>query len=161
MIDGTIKKVEQGAELARTTNDAFSEMVDSSVKMGELVGEIAAASREQVQGIEQVNTTVSEIDKVIQQNAANAEESASASEEMSAQAEQMKDHVNDLSDLVGAKGLKSGNRRDADENNVKKRAAIREERCFARPPAEKLLVEKSSPKTMTPEQILPMDEGDF
>jgi len=47
-----------------------------------LVGEIAAASQEQSQGIEQINKTVSEMEKVIQKNAANAEESASAAEEI-------------------------------------------------------------------------------
>ena len=40
------------------------------------------------------------MDKVVQQNAANAEESASASEEMNAQAEQLKDYVGDLITLV-------------------------------------------------------------
>jgi len=41
------------------------------------------------QGIDQVNTAVAQMDKVTQQNAANAEESASASEELSSQAESM------------------------------------------------------------------------
>lgn len=44
-------------------------------------------NKEQSSGIEQVNIAVSEMDKVVQQNAAVAEESASAAEEMSAQAE--------------------------------------------------------------------------
>jgi methyl-accepting chemotaxis protein len=66
------------------------EVAESAGKVGELVSEIAAASKEQAQGIEQVNTAVTEMDKVTQNNAANAEESASASEEMNAQAEQMK-----------------------------------------------------------------------
>jgi methyl-accepting chemotaxis protein len=43
------------------------------------------------------------MDKVIQQNAANAEESAAASEEMNAQAQQMKAFVGDLVALVGGK----------------------------------------------------------
>ena len=64
------------------------------------MGEIAAASQEQAQGIEQVNTAVSQMDKVTQQNAGNAEESASASEELNAQAESMKDAVNELVKLV-------------------------------------------------------------
>ena len=46
--------------------------------------------------------TVSQMDKVTQQNAANAEESASASEEMNAQAAQMKEMVQELVKLVGA-----------------------------------------------------------
>ena len=69
--------------------------------MHELVGEIAAASNEQAQGIDQVNISVSEMDKVVQHNAASAEQSASASEEMNAQAEQMKGFVYDLVALVG------------------------------------------------------------
>lgn len=47
-------------------------------KVGELVGEIAFASNEQAQGIEQINAAVSEMDQVTQQNAATAEESASS-----------------------------------------------------------------------------------
>ncbi len=75
-------------------------------KVGELVGEIAAASQEQAQGIEQINKAVAEMDKVVQQNAANAEESASASEEMNAQAEQMKGFVGEL--VVMVSGANNG-----------------------------------------------------
>jgi len=45
------------------------------------VAEISAASSEQAQGIGQINTAVTGLDKVTQQNAANAEESASAAED--------------------------------------------------------------------------------
>ena len=47
------------------------------------------------------------MDKVTQQNAANAEESASASEELSAQAESMKEVVNQLVALVGGAGAQT------------------------------------------------------
>jgi methyl-accepting chemotaxis protein len=60
--------------------------VQSVGKTTDLVGEIAAASQEQARGIEQVNTAVAQMDKVTQQNAANAEESANASEQLRAQA---------------------------------------------------------------------------
>ena len=69
-------------------------------RSGELVGDISAASAEQAEGIEQVNKAVSEMDKVVEQNAGNAEESASASEEMNAQAVRMKDIVAELKSLV-------------------------------------------------------------
>jgi len=69
-------------------------------RSSELIGEISAASQEQAQGIEQVNTAVSAMDKVVQRNAANAEESASVSEEMSAQAENLKEFVAGLVALV-------------------------------------------------------------
>jgi len=70
-------------------------------KAGELVTEIAMASREQAQGIEQVNKAVTGMDEIAQQNAANAEESASASEELNAQAMHMKEMVAALIRLVG------------------------------------------------------------
>ena len=101
LIEGTVKKVSDGTALVKTTNDAFKEVAGSTAKVGELVGEIAAASTEQAQGIEQVNIAVTEMDKVTQQNAATAEESASASEELNAQAEEMKSFVADLAAMVG------------------------------------------------------------
>jgi methyl-accepting chemotaxis protein len=104
MIEGTLKKTKDGSEIVARTNEAFTKVFESSDKVAELVGEIAAASNEQAKGIEQVNIAVNEMDKVTQQNAANAEESASASEEMNAQAEQMKAMVNELVSLVGGSG---------------------------------------------------------
>ncbi len=108
LIEGTVKKVKDGAVLVTDTNEAFVKVAESASKVGELVGEIAAASREQAQGIEQINTAVSEMDKVVQQNAANAEESASASEEMNAQAEEMNGIVDELLLLVGGRNGASG-----------------------------------------------------
>ena len=107
LIEGTVKKVKDGSDLVSTTNEAFTEVAGSASKVGELVGEIAAASNEQAEGIEQVNKAVVEMDKVVQQNAANAEESASASEEMNAQAEQMKSFVDELVALVGGTSKKA------------------------------------------------------
>jgi methyl-accepting chemotaxis protein len=54
-----------------------------------------------------VNKAVSEMDRVVQQNASSAEESASAAEDMNAQAERMKDYVGDLRSLI------DGSKRDA------------------------------------------------
>ncbi|MBI9087595.1 MAG: CZB domain-containing protein [Desulfobacterium sp.] len=101
LIDGTVKKVELGSRLVETTNTAFAQVSEKSGRVGELVGEISAASGDQAQGIEQVNNAVTEMDKVTQQNAANAEESAAASEELNAQADQMQSMVADLVRLVG------------------------------------------------------------
>ena len=101
LIESTVKKVLEGTALVRTTNEAFNEVAGSSAMVGELVGEIAAASIEQAQGFAQVNIAVTEMDKVTQQNAATAEESASASEELNAQAEEMKSFVHELSAMMG------------------------------------------------------------
>lgn len=48
------------------TYENFNAMQTSSRKVGELVGEIAAASGEQLQGIEQINRSTEEMDRVTQ-----------------------------------------------------------------------------------------------
>jgi methyl-accepting chemotaxis protein len=101
LIEGTVKKVKDGSELVVRTNEAFRQVAGSSAKAADLVAEIYAASNEQAQGIGQINTAVTEMDKVTQQNAANAEESASASEELKAQAEQMQGVVAELVAMAG------------------------------------------------------------
>jgi methyl-accepting chemotaxis protein len=100
LIAGTVKTVTDGSDLVRITNEAFLEVVISTQKVDDLLSEIAAASKEQAQGIEQVNIAVTEMDKITQQNAANAEHSASASEALNAQAEQLRSIVNNLVRLV-------------------------------------------------------------
>ena len=101
MIEESVKNANNGVEIATEVSKVLEEIVEGVAKTTDLVGEIAAASQEQSQGIDQVNTAVNQMDKVTQQNAANAEESASASEELSAQAEQMSQIVNELIVLVG------------------------------------------------------------
>ncbi|HUU40259.1 MAG TPA: methyl-accepting chemotaxis protein, partial [Desulfatiglandales bacterium] len=104
LIEGTVKKVKDGAGLVAKTNEAFGNVAKSSGKVGKLVEEITAASNEQAQGIKQVNKAVGEMDGVTQEAAANAEESASASEQMYAQAEQMEVIVGELVALVDGDG---------------------------------------------------------
>jgi methyl-accepting chemotaxis protein len=109
LIEETVKKVKTGAELVSRTSEVFGKVAVSTKKVGELVAEIAAASKEQAQGIEQINRAVSEMDKVVQRNAASAEESASAAEEMTSQAEKMKVHVAGIVSLIkGGAGMIQG-----------------------------------------------------
>jgi len=106
------------------------------------VAEIAAASREQAQGIEQIGKAVTEMDQVVQQNAANAEESASASEELNAQAEQMKNYVEDLNVLVG--GNKSGANKEDYGTNPPESAKISRDGRGRKPNQLNLLPYKTS-----------------
>ncbi len=103
MIEGTVSKVKDGHELVRKTGEDFQAVGSGSKKVVELVGEIAAASSEQSQGVKQINTAIQEMDKSTQQNAASAEEAASASEELSAQAMQLKMNVGQLETLISGK----------------------------------------------------------
>jgi methyl-accepting chemotaxis protein len=103
LIDETVMKIANGSKLVETTHDVFSKVSESTQKVKEIVGEIAAASNEQAQGIGQISMAVNEMDKVVQQNAASTEESASAAGEMDTQAEQMKDSVYELMKLIGVR----------------------------------------------------------
>ncbi|MEO5331134.1 MAG: methyl-accepting chemotaxis protein [Magnetococcus sp. YQC-5] len=73
--------------VAERAGELLNKLVPDIQKTAELVQEIAAASREQSTGANQVNLALQQLDQVIQQNAAASEELASTSEELSSQAE--------------------------------------------------------------------------
>ncbi|MBI3885888.1 MAG: chemotaxis protein [Opitutae bacterium] len=100
-IDDSVAKSQQGAQISAEVAKSFTTIQDQVRQLDQLVAEIAGASTEQSQGIGQVTTAVSQMDKVTQSNAANAEETASASEELNAQAEMLKEAVGSLQKLVG------------------------------------------------------------
>jgi methyl-accepting chemotaxis protein len=101
LIAGTVSKVGLGAELVAGSVAEFGEVAVRTGKVGELLREITAASSEQAQGIEQVSRAVAEMDKMVQQNAAGAEESAGASSEMNDQADAVQRIVAELVRMVG------------------------------------------------------------
>jgi methyl-accepting chemotaxis protein len=101
LIEGSVNNAREGTTVAAQVTQALSGIVTGAGKVSELISGIARASNEQAQGVEQVNVAVSQMDKVTQQNAANAEESASAAEELSAQANTLKGVVGELIALVG------------------------------------------------------------
>jgi len=107
LIEGTINKIAQGNQLAARVEQSFGEVITKAGKVAELVGEIAVASQEQSQGIEQINLAVSEVDRVTQTTAANAEESASAAHELSSQADLIRQIAVDLHAVVGG-GMDGG-----------------------------------------------------
>jgi len=99
MIEGSVKNADNGVTITK-------EIAESNRKINNLVAEIAAASNEQAQGIEQINAAMGQMDQATQSNAANAEESASAAEELSSQAEELSNAVRQLQAMVG--GLAAG-----------------------------------------------------
>jgi methyl-accepting chemotaxis protein len=94
--------------VAKDVSDRLHRIHEGVSKVDTLVKEIAAAGKEQAQGIEQVNTAVAEMDKVVQQNASDAEESASAAEELSSQAAELDRMVQELSAIIGGAGESGG-----------------------------------------------------
>jgi methyl-accepting chemotaxis protein len=168
LIEGTIKKIKEGTEQVNKAGSAFQLVATSTGKMGELVGEVAAASSEQAQGIDQVNKAVTEMDKVVQQNAANAEESAAASEELNAQAEQMKGYVQELVTVVGGGGKKGvGGKLLSKGKRKKGRQKLEDQSESLRPGIPPALIGKkgngkalgmSRTKEMRSDRVIPFDD---
>jgi methyl-accepting chemotaxis protein len=82
-LSGTTVKVSERA------GEMLGKLVPDIQKTAELVQEIAAASKEQDTGAEQINKALVQLEKVIQQNAAASEEMAATTEQLTSQSDQL------------------------------------------------------------------------
>jgi methyl-accepting chemotaxis protein len=103
LIETTIERVRNGSEIASELDGSFKQIEEGSLQVSSLIGEITAATNEQAQGVDQINTAVAQMDKVTQSNAASAEEAASSAEQLSAQASALSGMVGDLVSMVEGK----------------------------------------------------------
>jgi|GEM_PF-3127145 len=101
IIDNSLSQVENGNKIAAQTNKAFEEILDKVDKSSSLVSEISSASKDQTNGMNQINKAMGQIDKVTQTVASTSEESAAAAEELNAQAISMGNTVESIGLLVG------------------------------------------------------------
>jgi methyl-accepting chemotaxis protein len=101
-IEAAIANSRRGSISCGKVGESLDEIVSKVSAADALVVEIATAAKEQAQGIQQVGLTMTQMDKVTQSNAANAEESATAAEELSAQAKAMQESVQSLRALVSS-----------------------------------------------------------
>ena len=159
MIEESVKNSKNGVDIANEVSKVLEEIVSGIGKTSELVGEIAAASSEQAQGIDQVNTAMAQMDKVTQQNAANAEESASASEELSAQAEQMNEIVDQLATLVGGTGRGAGGHKTSERKPQTKRRFGKSDHVFHQVAGGAIKKVKAKVAVgSTAEKVIPLDD---
>jgi methyl-accepting chemotaxis protein len=89
LIQDSVRKVEDGSARVTQSGHTLEEIVASVKKVSDIVAEIAAASREQSAGIEQVNRAVMQMDALTQQNAALVEEATAAAQSMTGQAREL------------------------------------------------------------------------
>jgi methyl-accepting chemotaxis protein len=86
LIQDSVKKVTDGSVLVTQSGQTLEQIVTSVKKVSDIVAEIAAASREQSLGIEQVGRAVMQMDELTQQNAALVEQATAASQHMAVEA---------------------------------------------------------------------------
>lgn len=89
LISASTGQVSQGVQLVGETGLALTRIVTQVAEINSIVSEIAASANEQAHGLEQVNTAVNEMDQVTQQNAAMVEEATAATQTLAQQTEEL------------------------------------------------------------------------
>src|SRR5690606_2564712 len=72
---------------------SLTEIVTAIKKVSDIVAEIAAASREQATGLDQVNTAVGSMDEMTQRNGALVEQTSASAQALSNQATELAEQV--------------------------------------------------------------------
>lgn len=107
LIKDSVSKIGRGYDVAQKSGESLHQIVTVVEKVNHLNTEISVASQEQSQGVDAINKSINELDKVTQSNAASAEESAAASEELSQQSQRLHQLVTDLNQFIDGKTNKA------------------------------------------------------
>jgi methyl-accepting chemotaxis protein len=93
LISTSTNQVGSGVRLVGQTGEALQRIVDRVAEIDALVTEISASAQEQALGLAEVNTAVNQMDQVTQQNAAMVEQSTAASQSLAQDAEALQASV--------------------------------------------------------------------
>ncbi|MCF8028983.1 MAG: methyl-accepting chemotaxis protein [Desulfobacteraceae bacterium] len=100
LIENSRNKIHETSSVYKEIYGALENNRQVIDKLMAMTDEVASASGEQSDGLQQLNTGVSEMDKVVQQNASNSEQTAAAAEELTAQAGELEKVVIRLQNLI-------------------------------------------------------------
>ena len=104
-------KVETGLGSARLCGEALNEIVSNVTRVNSMVTEIAVASKEQADGVLEINRAMGELDKVTQQNSAATRQTSVSAEQLSKQADTMRNLVVELNVTVEGRDAHSSEQR--------------------------------------------------
>lgn len=102
-------EVAEGVKLVRQAGETLGQIVNASAKFAGLVGEIAQAGAEQVNGIDDMSQSIAHLDGITQQNAALSEQSAASASALS-------DQISGLNS-VGSKFTTAGGKQGRSPNS--------------------------------------------
>jgi methyl-accepting chemotaxis protein len=89
LISTSSHQVEQGVDLVGQTGEALERIVVQVAEIDGIVNDIAASAQEQATALDEVNTAINQMDQMTQQNAAMVEESTAASHALSHETEEL------------------------------------------------------------------------
>jgi methyl-accepting chemotaxis protein len=163
-IEDSIQKSSAGVQINAKVSLSLAEIVSKARQADELVAQISIASNEQSQGIDQINSSVSQMDAMTQNNAAGAEESANVSADLRTQSTQLTQLVQELQTLVGGKSS-SAKRSSKIKSPLKTKKTqlassrrVTESKAQSSKPANRALTNKDSKSTAHRDAIPLEDE---
>lgn len=101
IIEENVNLTRQGTDISKGVGETLETICGDAKKVSELLKEILAMSTEQVQGAEQINKAMSQIEKVTQLNSAVSEESASTADELQNRSNKLQEIMRNVQHLIG------------------------------------------------------------
>jgi len=119
LIEEAQQYADSGVAALQETSAILDDIVQSIQQVRQLNSEVSEASREQAEGISQISTAISQMEKVTHGNAAHSEESASASQELSNQAHKLNMTIDELTLIVhGASAIRKRSGSDSQDDTA-------------------------------------------
>lgn len=108
ILAGSMERINQGSELVDKAIDSFALMVAISDQMVSIIDEIAQASQQQAQSVQNIHQSIALMDKVTQENAAGAGENQSLSQILSRQAALLDEALNEMKAVLNDSSSSAG-----------------------------------------------------
>lgn len=122
MIDDSVQKIIAGSKLIEQTNQDFEQVAESTSTIRTLIAEISGAATEQAHGIEQINSAIQQMEKIVQENASMAEEVYATVENLFDRSDSMNNSVSGLMILI------NGRKRQGQKNLLQKEVQMKTEK---------------------------------
>lgn len=155
LIEKGTDNAKNGVAITEQVRTILAEIVEGSTKVNGLISEIAAASKEQSDGIKQVNEAVDQINRVTQENAANSEESAAAAGQLNGQVEQ-------LTELIGGFKLSTSAEQAPPRKTPRTHTTVKPSvPAIKAKPAPRLFANAGAGAGKRPQQVIPLDDDEL
>jgi methyl-accepting chemotaxis protein len=102
LINDSVTRVDEGVSLVEQSGETLAQIVEAIDGVASKMDELAQSSKEQADGITQVNSAISQMDGITQQNAALVEEASASSQSMASEAERLSNLVSFFSNYKQA-----------------------------------------------------------
>lgn len=165
IIEKNIELSENGVNISGDVSVSLEEIMNKSNNVKQLISEISAASEEQAKGTTQVTDAIIQMEKVVQGNAAGAEETAASAEELQMQAQELETIVFELNKIVkGAKAVQEAQVAGSTTKAVMHKEKAQYKSLYDNTPSAKKTMsfetQQKNKHVISPEDVIPLDDSD-